>query len=286
MLRKGVVLFSGRETEAPVLQFAAVVARGLNLSLACRYVADVMGLLDDNQRAEYRALLEVHGFEVAQTFLAAKYRAQLERNAARAEVDFQNSPAAQEIRWGGALDLLEDTDKHLALQAYTSDLVLLSPQLSPPLLDRAVQQTLLHAGAPLGLISHAPLATELPEATVVCAWKPTAEARRAVLAAVPLLHRARKVHLLALEEETSSPGQPGAQAFADFLRDAHEVPCSPLVLRAADDAPRQLAEFYRDVKADLLVMGAWSHSRLRETLFGGFTHYFLKTRRCNVLFAH
>ena len=286
MLRKGIVLFSGRDAEAPVLHFAALLARGLSLPIACRYVADVMGLLDDNQRAEYRALLEVHGFDTAQSFLATKYRMQLERQAAQAEVEFRNGPAAGELRWAGALDLLEDADTQIALQGYLGDLVLLSPQLSPPLFDRVVQQTLLQAGAPMALVSHAPLATELPETSIVCAWKPTAEARHAVLAAVPLLRRARKVHLLSLEEETASPSQPGAQVFADFLREVHEVPASPLVLRAADDAPRQLAEFYRDVKADLLVMGAWSHSRLRETLFGGFTRHFLKSRGCNVLFAH
>ena len=286
MLRKGVVLFSGREAEAPVLHFAALLARGLALPLACRYVADVMGLLDDNQRAEYRALLEVHGFETAQSFLATRYRMQLDRQAAQAELEFRNGPAAGQLGWAGALDLLEDADGELALQAYLNDLVLLSPQLSPPLFDRVVQQTLLQAGAPLLLVSHPPLATEISEASVVCAWKPAAEARHAVLAAVPLLRRARKVHLLSLEEDTASPATPGPQAFADFLREAHEVQASPLVLRAADNAPRQLAEFYRDVKADLLVMGAWSHSRLRETLFGGFTHHFLKSRSCNVLFVH
>ena len=286
MLRKGVVLFSGREAEAPVLHFAALLARGLNLPLACRYVADVMGLLDDGQRAEYRALLEVHGFETAQSFLATKYRAQLERQSALAEVAFRDGPAGGELRWAGALELLENADTQLALQAYLADLVMLSPLLSPPLFDRVVQQTLLQAGAPLLLVAHSPLAPELQEASVVCAWKPTAEARHAVLAAVPLLRRARKVHLLSLEEETESPATPGVQALAEFLHEAHDVVAAPLVLRAAADAPRQLAEFYRDVKADLLVMGAWSHSRLRETLFGGFTRHFLKSRSCNVLLAH
>lgn len=286
MLRKGVVLYSGREAEAPVLHFAAALARGLAAPFACRYLADVMGLLDDNQRAEYRALLEVHGFDVAQAFLAGKYRDQLARQAAQAEVEFRNHPAAATLDWVGALDLLEDVDARLAFQAYVNDLVLLSPQLSPPLFDRVVHQTLLQAGAPLLLVSHRPLATELSEMAMVCAWKPTAEARHAMLAAVPLLHRARKVHLLSLEEETEAPGQPGAQAFADFLREVHEVPATALVLRAAEHAPRQLAGFYRDVKADLLIMGAWSHSRLRETLFGGFTRHFLREHACNVLLAH
>ena len=286
MLRKGLVLYSGREAEFPVLQFAATLSRGLAVPLACRYLEDLLGLLEDAQRAEYRALLEVHGFDTAQAFLAGKYREQLERQAVRAEVAFRDSPAAADLRWLGALDLLEDLDARLALQGYLHDLVLASAELSPQLFDRVVQQTLLHAGAPLLLVAHRPSATELSEMAVVCAWKPTAEARHAILAAVPVLHRARKVHLLALEDETAAPGSPSAQAFAEYLREAHDVAVSPLVLRAADHAPRQLAEFYRDVKADLLVMGAWSHSRLRETLFGGFTRYFMTNRACNVLFAH
>ena len=286
MLRTGVVLYSGREAESPVLQFAAAVSRGLAVPIDCRYLEDIMGLLEDNQRAEYRALLEVHGFELAQAFLAGKYREQLERQATQAEVTFHNLPASTNLRWAGALDLLEDLDARLALQGYLHDLVLASGELSPQLFDRLVQQTLLQAGAPLLLVAHRPLATELAEMAVVCAWKPTAEARHAILAAVPMLHRVRKVHLLALEEETAPSGSPSAQAFAEYLREAHDVAASPLVLRAADQAPRQLAEFYRDVKADLLVMGAWSHSRLRETLFGGFTRYFLTHRACNVLFAH
>jgi len=59
-----------------------------------------------------------------------------------------------------------------------------------------------------------------------------------------------------------------------------------VVLQAADDPALQLAELYAELGADLLVMGAYSHSRLKRLFFGDFTGHFLKQRPCNLLLAH
>ena len=286
MQGNGVILYSGEAREAPVLQFGAMLARGLSLPVACRYLADVMQVLPSAQRAEYRALLEVSGFEPAHAYLTAQYLEHSRRCAAQAEADFRALPGTTALQWAGADDLLEGVEGKLAALGFLHDWVLCAAGFAPPLFDRAVQQVLLHAGAPLVLVAHAPSVAELSQMTVVCAWKPTPEARHAVTAALPLLRQVRQVHVLALEEDGSPPLQPSVQDCAAYLSRAHGVAATPLALAAEDQPARQLAAFYQDARADLVVMGAWSHSRLRETLFGGFTRYFLHNRACNVLFAH
>ena len=121
---------------------------------------------------------------------------------------------------------------------------------------------------------------------MVFAWKPSASAKHALRYALPLFRKARQVYLVAIEEDGEPAAVPSVQDMADYLMNVHSVATSPMLLRAADDPSRQLADLYREVGADLLVMGAYSHSRLQRLFFGGFTRHFLKKRDCNLLLAH
>ena len=79
------------------------------------------------------------------------------------------------------------------------------------------------------------------------------------------------VDLVSIEDEGEPATQPSVQHLADYLMNVHSVATSPLVLPAADSPAQQLVDLYKDVGADLLVMGAYSHSRLQRLFFGDFT---------------
>jgi nucleotide-binding universal stress UspA family protein len=112
------------------------------------------------------------------------------------------------------------------------------------------------------------------------AWKATREAARAVTAAIPLLQRARQIHLVA-EDDGDAP------ELEAYLR-LHGVQ-APLQRRAAvraASAGDDLLSLAADAGADLLVMGCYGHSRARELVLGGASRTVLKSMTLPVLMAH
>lgn len=118
---------------------------------------------------------------------------------------------------------------------------------------------------------------------VVIAWKDTREARRAVADAVPLLRLALNVTVVTVADER---GQWVDQSVADvvgFLA-RHGVEARSKVLENSDDSGR-LVEFIVANHADLVVSGAYGHSRLREWAFGGMTRSLLDETGLNRLMS-
>lgn len=285
MLTNASLLYAGTPAEEGALVFAARLAAGLGISVACRYTSDRLSLLSADQRAEYRALIEVDGLDRAHEYLMRSYESQSAARAAAAQTRYRESSAAEHLMWGPPLDLGEDPRKTLAALGFTHDMIVGSFDLPPAVLQPTIEQVLVAAGAPLTLVAHAPQAASLQEMTMLYAWKPSAAAKRALRYALPLLRTVHHVHLASIEEEDEKPN-PSVQEIANYLKNVHGVATSPRVIRAADSPQRQLAELYREVGADLLIMGAYSHSRLQRLFFGDFTSHFLKKHPCNLLLAH
>ena len=114
---------------------------------------------------------------------------------------------------------------------------------------------------------------------VVLAWKPTPEAARAAAAALPLLERAERIHLVSDtscgNELEAWLGEHGVQSRID----RH-------VCVDSESAGERLLSLAADVDADLLVMGCYGHSRARELLLGGATRTVLRSMTLPVLLAH
>lgn len=121
--------------------------------------------------------------------------------------------------------------------------------------------------------------------TVLIAWKPSPEAARAVTAALPLLQRAKRVHL-AFWNEAPEPDSGAPLPIQDYL--AHH---GIVVTLHSGSAPtgeigEWLLSLAADVRADLLVMGCYGHGRAREWVFGGATRTVLSTMTLPVLMVH
>ena len=122
--------------------------------------------------------------------------------------------------------------------------------------------------------------------TVVIAWKPTREAARAVSAAVPLLQRARRVHVMAWGEDEEQVT--GARLDLDGYLKLRGV--EPVWHREGGEEPADLGDLLLsrafDLEADLLVMGCYGHSRAREWVLGGTSRTVLRSMTLPVLMAH
>jgi nucleotide-binding universal stress UspA family protein len=124
--------------------------------------------------------------------------------------------------------------------------------------------------------------------TIAIAWKEKAEAARAVTAAMPLLTRAKKVIVLSVEEQSSQTAACSASAehlATQLARHGMNVEAHALLAKPHGGAGT-LIEKAKELQADLVVSGAYSHSRVRELVFGGFTRSLLGSCELPVLLLH
>ncbi len=134
-----------------------------------------------------------------------------------------------------------------------------------------------YIGAPAGFGKH-----------ILIAWNGSREASRAVADALPLLKKAQRVTVMAVNPEIDERGHgelPGAD-LAAFLAQ-HDVSIEVEADRGAqDDVGEELLSRIADLDCDLLVMGAYGHSRAREWAFGGVTRTILRSMTVPVLMSH
>lgn len=122
---------------------------------------------------------------------------------------------------------------------------------------------------------------------VAIAWKDTAEAARAVSAAIPVMLQARQIVLLSASEDSElKDTKKSAHACAAFLRWHGLDPEVRCLESDKEDAKALVFAEAAGVGADLVVMGAYGHSRLRELAFGGFTRRVLSESDLPVMLVH
>jgi nucleotide-binding universal stress UspA family protein len=115
------------------------------------------------------------------------------------------------------------------------------------------------------------------------AWKPTQHTTRAVALAMPLIARAREVVVLTIAE------RPDEHDTTDRLVRGftwHGLAARAERLQPGTGGAVQTLLAAANECADLLVMGGYGHTRIREWVFGGFTREVLDAAPLPVLIAH
>lgn len=123
--------------------------------------------------------------------------------------------------------------------------------------------------------------------SVLVGWVDTREAARAIAEALPLLVIASQVHLVTIAEPDKGRFG-GTEAMADIAAHLHRhgVQVSVDALAASDKPAAVLLSKAHRVSADVLVTGAYGHSRIREWLLGGVTNDLIKIADIPLLMAH
>ncbi len=122
---------------------------------------------------------------------------------------------------------------------------------------------------------------------IVVGWNDTREATRALHDALPLLRRAKRVEIVWVDPPERREGEHDPLADMVEALKRHKVPAEARPLESAGRAPGEaLLAHAGEADADLLVAGAWGHSRLREYVFGGATQRLLAEMNMPVLMAH
>jgi nucleotide-binding universal stress UspA family protein len=120
---------------------------------------------------------------------------------------------------------------------------------------------------------------------VLVAWNGGREATRAVFDALPILKRATAVKVVSVAETDEPSQQLGSDICTALARHGIKANKTERIAAATGAGPALAAEA-TGFDADLVVMGCYGHSRLREFVFGGATRHFLGKMHVPVLMSH
>ncbi len=183
----------------------------------------------------------------------------------------------------------------VALHARYSDLAILGqvdPEDVPTGGAHLVEQVVLGCGRPVLVIPYIGAQGDDGDLhigrNVLAAWDASREATRAVNDALPFLEKAEKVEVVAVNPTKAARRhgeEPGADIALHLAR--HDVKVEVQHFSVSDIGPGDtLLSRLSDVGADMLVMGAYGHSRMREVILGGVTRTVLEHMTAPVLMSH
>lgn len=214
---------------------------------------------------------------------AAAARTAFDAAVARHSVALANAPpvSGPSAQWE---DLTGREEEVVAWRGRLSDLIIIGRPAEgaemPSLLT--LNAALMESGKPLLLAP--PASPAVIGRRVAVAWNGSAEAGRAVAFALPLLKRAEMVSILSIAEDNRTVSAPAGE-LAAFLA-WHGVTAQCTTVQAGSNAGTALLEQCRLAGADMLVMGAYTHSRLRQLILGGVTRHVLNHAELACLLCH
>lgn len=183
---------------------------------------------------------------------------------------------------------IEDTgrpDLCVARRGRVSDVVIIARaqgENAVTTITETLEAALMDSGTPL-LVAPAGVPATVG-GHVAVAWNGGLEAARAVTAAMPFLKGAEDVTILTIGDPCPPEATP--EALAGYLA-SHGVKANIRNPEAGGDSmSTALLAAAGEANADLMVMGAYTHSRLRELVFGGVTYEVLSAADIPVLMAH
>lgn len=193
---------------------------------------------------------------------------------------------ARELAWRSDIALPTD---YVVQAAHAADLIIAGANRNGALLDPVLRldpsELVIRAGRPVFVVP--PQTEHLALRRVMVAWKDTREARRAVVDALPLLAKAKDV--LVVEQVEQDEDRAAARGRIDELvawLGHHGISATARVPTPSRDVVPKLEAVADELGIDLVVAGAYGHTRFREWVLGGVTRDLVnRSKRCSLL-AH
>jgi nucleotide-binding universal stress UspA family protein len=215
-------------------------------------------------------------------------REEIDQELKAAELEFRSTlaPRVKSISWRSASTTGSLCD-YFAGEARSADLVVThvsTGDLLNPTRRINSGGLVMQAGRPVLIVPGHVRTLKMEHA--VLAWKDTREARQAALDGLPLLKAASHVTVVAIAtKDKLDAARSELDDVVGWLK-RHGVEASPVLTTASGDNPTQLQTVAEGQKADLIVAGAYGHSRLQEWALGGVTGDLLMRANICALLAH
>ncbi|MFO0991105.1 MAG: universal stress protein [Hyphomicrobiales bacterium] len=275
------ILLNLNETErnAALIEQGANLARAMDAHLAGHYVIPAVQVYPSTAFEAMPVIFEAHRefFRKQQEQVKSSFLEALRRHGVQGDIAVVDSPSPL---------ICDSVIEH----GRVSDLVLLSQVDTSG--NQGVEldfvgRVVMEVGRPVLVL---PLKAKPVETmgTAIVAWNGRREAARAVFDSLPLLRRAKEVRVVRVDPQGDEEGAPtiaGSELAETLARHGINAIAEPLSSNGQEAGLALLTKVF-DVGADLLVMGAYGHSRAREFILGGATRETLKNMRSLVLFSH
>ena len=252
------------------------------LDIARRFDAHVIGLYLVCQDLVH------HLFEPAEPLLRNGYEQQRRTSLGRAREAFERAAelAGINAEWRAPAGSILDA---ATLHGRHADVILLGqddPDDPDAFVARHfVEDVVLGAGRPVLLVPRTGDFATIGE-NVVIAWDDSREAARAVADALPILRRARFVEIMTVERHRDIQAPAGIEISAYLDRQGIRASFSSTPRVSGESTGMTLIDKANRVHADMLVAGAYAHSRGLERVLGGVTNNLLQVSTLPVLLSH
>ncbi len=266
-------ILAGSDSDAAVLDAASLVAGTDGRLRALSVRSDPVRVLPIVGEAGAAAAVE----------LMTVLEQQSKERAARARSNFDSWRTKAMAMRAEFQELEGHPSETAAAAARNTDLVVVARPRDEdePMAASLVEACLFESGRPVLIVPRSAPATF--GTSIALLWDGSRTAARALGDALPLLARARSVLVLTsgrLDEEV-----PTGAAVAARLN-AQGISAKARSLEPGDGEPAALATAASEAGCDLIVMGGYGHSRMREMILGGATRYMLATASVPVLMSH
>ncbi len=250
--------------------------------LAERFNANVIGIIVGQQTQ----MIYGRGYALLDFF--DREQAHIEQKIAEAETSFKNAfkGFSKSIEWRSTITREPMADYILA-NTCSADIVITGIAASdfyegPYAVNSS--EIIMQAGRPVLVIPEE--ARPVGFENILVGWKDSREARRAIIDALPILQQATNVTVLQMTDKDNK--EVADQRLADVVAwlKRHGVDANPIGFISVDDDATQFLAIAKKQKVDLIVAGAYGHSRLREWVLGGVTDELLRRADFCALLSH
>lgn len=227
--------------------------------------------------------------DLSMSDLYRQLREQGQSNVTKLKKRLENETASTEVQLVEAF--FSEPAQLAAHYAHYADLTVISGSMADSM-EGDISRTyfgslLIDSGRPV-LVIPPRCKAPMPPKRIVAAWRPTRECARAFHDALPLLVAAEAVDVLVVDPVGGERGhgeQPGADIAAHLAR--HGVNVNVQVRQSHDNRIASvLLDHVRDTHANMLVVGGYGHSRIREWALGGVTRELLFEAVVPVFYSH
>lgn len=253
--------------------------------------AAVAGLFEahlDGIACAYQAINPMIAFEASAVVMAAQYENGLEKVAAvldQFEITTRRLNIPHDAKSTFNVSYAATRTVTEMSRLYDLNIVAQPDSSNPSQTDFLSEAVLFGSGRPTLMIPYINRGTFRSDRVLIC-WDGKAPAARAVHNAAPFLRKAKAIDVVTINEDEDTAGEASLAALIAHLA-RRDLPATPHRLTAdASDVHNAILSLAADNDSDLVVMGGYGHSRLREFILGGVTRGMFETLTVPALISH
>ncbi len=181
-------------------------------------------------------------------------------------------------------------DDEIAAPALYADLVLFSrgvESLVSGMMAKALKGAVFDAAKPALILGGPAALKEMPFPTIAIAWDGSSSVMRAISSSIPFLRVAEKIELtIVTREEDQLIHEARTKKVRQWLKRSGVSVELSIVRQENKPVSAIILDYVNGIDHDLIVMGAYGHTRFAEKLFSGVTHQVLDKATTSLLIAH